>query len=100
MDPGRFHLPVVHEALPLPVVATIQLSSLDGARRWRHRWARRHILFGAMAARRCQRQVVGQFGVAEDCGCADASSEATSSGSNVRTKYMVMIFRCYTILNT
>jgi len=52
VDLGRFHLPVVHEALPLPLVGTIQLSSLDGARRWRHRRPHRHILRLAIAERR------------------------------------------------
>jgi len=31
VDLGQFHLPVVYEALPLPLVGTIQLSSLDGS---------------------------------------------------------------------
>ena len=91
VDPGRFHLPVVHEALPFPLVATIQLSSLDGTGRRRHHWPHRHIRFPANAERWYQRQLVGQFGVAEYSGRADGSSEGSRSGSNIWTKYMVMI---------
>jgi hypothetical protein len=91
VDPGRFHLPVVHEALPFPLVATIQLSSLDGTGRRRHHWPHRHIRFPANAERWYQRQLVGQFGVAEYGGRADGSSEGSRSGSNIWTKYMVMI---------
>ena len=91
VDPGRFHLPVVHQALPFPLVATIQLSSLNGIGRRRHHWPHRHILCPAIAERWYQRQLVGQFGVAEYGGRADGSSEGTRSGSNIWTKYMVMI---------
>ncbi len=59
MDPGRFHLSVVHEALPFPLVATIQLSSLDGTGRRRHHWPHHHIRFPANAERWYQRQMGG-----------------------------------------
>ena len=36
VGPCRIHLPVVHEAVPLPLVATIQLSSRSGTGCWGH----------------------------------------------------------------
>jgi len=54
MDLGQFHLPVVHEALPLPLVGMIQLSSLDGSQCWCHHQPHHHILRPAIAKGRCQ----------------------------------------------
>ena len=88
-----FFLPMVHEALPLPLVGTIQLSSLYGARRWRHHRPHRHILRPAIAERRYPAQLVGQFGVAEHGGHELVSSEDGRSGRNIWTKFMVMIIR-------
>jgi len=54
VDLGQFHLPVVHEALPLPLVGMIQLSSLDGSRCWRHHRPHHHILRPAIAKGHCR----------------------------------------------
>jgi len=66
--PCRIHLPVVREAVPLPLVATIQLSSLGGAGCWGHHRPFRHILFAANeVGRRCQGELVGEFRMEEYC---------------------------------
>jgi len=60
VDPCWFHLPMVHEAPPLPLVATIQLSSLSGTGCRCGHWPIGDILFAADAAeRRCRGQLVG-----------------------------------------
>jgi len=91
VDLGRFLLPMVHEALPLPLVGTIQLSSLHGARRGRHHRPHRHILHPANAERWYRAQLVGQFGVEEHGGRELDSSQDARSGRNIWTKFMVMM---------
>lgn len=91
VDLSRFHLPVVHEALPLPLVGAIQLSSLDRARRWRHRRPHRHILRPANASRWHRSQLVGQLGVEEYGGREHDPSQDGRSGPNIWAKYMALI---------
>ena len=62
---GRIRLPVVHEAIPLPVVDAIQLSSFNRARLWRPLRHRHHFLRSAATERWCQPELVGQYSVDE-----------------------------------
>jgi len=100
VDLGRFLLPMVHEAPPLPLVGTIQLSSLHGARRWRHHRSHRHILHPTNAERRYRGELVGQFGVEEHGGRELDSSQDGRSRRNIWTKFMVMIISDATRLLT
>jgi len=59
MGPGGLRLPVVHEALPLPLVDAIQLSDRGGTRCGRHIRHHHHFLFPATAQGRFRRQMVG-----------------------------------------
>ena len=93
VGPRRFHLPMVHEALPFPLVATVQLSPLGGTGRWSHHWHVRHILFTANAVDgRHRRQLVGQFCMGEYGGRAVDSSEDARSGRKIWTEHVVLIF--------
>jgi len=84
---------MVHEALPLPLVATIQLSALGWTGRWSHYRSVRDILFTANAAEwRCQRELVGQFCMKEYGGRAVDSSQDTCSGRKIWTEHVVVIF--------
>ena len=65
---GGFRLPVVHEALPLPLVDAIQLSHRGGTRCGGHFRRHYHLHYRATAQRRFQRQLVGQRCVEEYCG--------------------------------
>jgi hypothetical protein len=68
VGPGGFRLPVVYEALPLPLVDAIQLSYRGGTRCGRHYRRHSHLLYRANAQRRFQRQLVGQRCMEEYCG--------------------------------
>ena len=88
----RFHISMVYEALPLPLVATVQLSALSGTRCRSHHWHVRYILFAANAVERGhQRQLVGKYCMAEYGGRAVDSSQGTRSGRKIWTKHVVVI---------
>jgi len=77
----RNPLPVVHEALPLSLVAAIQLPSRSGTGRWGYHRHVCHILFPANAVEwRHQRQLVGQLCMEEYGGRAVGSSQDPCSG--------------------
>lgn len=90
MDHRWWRLPVVHEALPLPLVDAIQLYSCDGTRCGRHHRSHRHLLFLAMASQWHLRQLVGQRRLEKYCGREDDPFEDTRSRSNFWANYMVM----------
>ena len=84
---------MVREALPFPLVATVQLSALGGAGRWSHHWHVRHILFTENAVKgRYQRKLVGQFCMREYGGRAVDSYEDARSGRKIWTEHVVVIF--------
>ena len=83
---------MVHEALPLPLVATIQLSALGGTGRWSHHRHVHHILCAANAVEWWrQPQLVGKFCMAEYGGRADGSSKDARSGRKFWTEHVVVI---------
>jgi len=84
---------MVHEALPLPLVAAVQLFALGGTGGWSRHWHVRHILFTAHAVEgRHRRQLVGQFCMEEYGGCAVDSYEDARSGRKIWTEHVVLIF--------
>jgi len=92
MGPCRFHLPMVHEALPFPLVAAVQLSAHGGTGRWGHHRSVRYILFTANAAEwRNLRELVGKFCMEEYGGRAADSSQDARSGRNIWTEHVVVM---------
>ena len=90
---------MVHEALPLPLVATVQLSALGWTGRWSRHWSVRYILFTANAAEwRHRSQLVGQFCMEEYGGRAVDTSEDARSGREVWTERVVVIFLIIVLL--
>ena len=90
-------LPVVHEAPPLPLVAAIQLPPRSGTGRWGYHRIVRHILFPAIAVEWWhQRQLVGQFCMAEYGGRAVDPSQDVRSGRKIWTEHVGVI--CTTCL--
>jgi len=90
---------MVHEALPLPLVATVQLSALGGTGCWSHHRHVHYILFTANAVEwRHLRELVGQFCMEEYCGRAVDTSEDACSGREVWTERVVVIFLVIVLL--
>ena len=92
MDPCWFRIPVVHEAAPFSLVATIRLHAVGGTGRWGDHRSVSDIIFSATAVeRRCRGEVVGQLCMEEYCGRADDSTQDARSRRKIWTKHVVMI---------
>ena len=84
---------MVHEALPLPLVAAVQLSALGGTGRWSHHRSVRFILFTANVAEWThQSQLVGKLCMEEYGGRAIYTSEVARSRRKIWTEHVVLIF--------